>query len=267
MKKTETVSLLIPVYGNNKREITNLLDDISKQTYQYFDVYFVYEKNSFDYDFENFVKNYSNDKIIQLDIFYIIMEENLGIGFALDRGVRTINSDIIIRADAGDRYRDDRVLQIIEAFKESRFDVIYSQAYLISPTGSKISMYAKNMQQLSRSFVFGNAICHPTVAFRRHIVLKIGSYNKNLRYCEDLDLWLRLINEKVQFKCIDHPLVTYNLPVKDRSKFNWYTNLRVRINNIGSPNLIFSIIGIMIVGIYLAMPKKIKETVYAITKK
>lgn len=35
-------------------------------------------------------------------------------------------------------------------------------------------------------------LCHPSVIFRRDLVLAVGGYHAAFRHCEDLDLWLRL---------------------------------------------------------------------------
>jgi hypothetical protein len=35
-------------------------------------------------------------------------------------------------------------------------------------------------------------LCHPSVMFRRDLVLSVGGYHPAFRHCEDLDLWLRL---------------------------------------------------------------------------
>ena len=37
-----------------------------------------------------------------------------------------------------------------------------------------------------------SALCHPAVMMRRQVVLDVGKYRSQFRFCEDLDLWLRL---------------------------------------------------------------------------
>ena len=37
-----------------------------------------------------------------------------------------------------------------------------------------------------------SALCHPAVMMRRQVVLDVGKYREQFRFCEDLDLWLRL---------------------------------------------------------------------------
>ena len=267
MKSDLTMAFLVPVHGNSKQEIKNFLYDASEQTFQEFEIFFVFEKSSFNFDFEQFVRLNVPEKIKKNEICYIAMENNLGIGFALHYGVKKIKTDIVIRADIGDRMRKDRLSRIYEAFKKNSIDVVYSQAFLKTPRSKNVSSYARNLAELKKSFIFRNAICHPTVAFNRNTVCNSGSYDKKMRYCEDLDLWLRLIKSNANFYLIDEPLVEYNVPENARRHENWHYNFKVRLKNIGSPNLIYSMIGIIFVGAYCLLPKNIKEKIYAFAKK
>ena len=267
MRENLSTSVLIPVYANPKLEVGQLIDDLASQTYKRFDIVFVYENKSFDYDFVNFVEQYSELNEIENKIVCLRVENNMGIGFALNFGMSKIISDIVIRADVGDRIINDRFAKVIKAFCENDDDVVYSQAYLISSNGSHISSSPTNMQALNYSFALKNPICHPTVAFRRKIVSKLGSYDANLRFCEDLDLWLRLSKAGLRFGCINEPLVSYVVPEKTRNKLNWRVNLMVRIKNFGSPNYISSLIGIMLISTYCIIPARLKEKVYHVIKK
>lgn len=267
MRENLTTSVLIPVYANPKIEVGQLITDLALQTYKRFDINFIYEDKSFDYDFVSFVEQYSEINEIKNTIVCLPVENNLGIGFALNFGMSKIISDIVIRADVGDRIRNDRFAKVIKALCENDNDVVYSQANLISSNGSHLSSYPTNLQALNYSFALKNPICHPTVAFRRKIVAELGSYDANLNFCEDLDLWLRLRKAGVRFGCVNEPLVSYVVPEKTRNKLNWRANLIVRIKNFGSPNYISSLIGILLIATYCIIPTRLKEKVYHVIKK
>ncbi len=66
-------------------------------------------------------------------------------------------------------------------------------------------------KQIRRRLPFVFSICHPTVIFRRKVILKHGGYLGG-KHCEDLDLWLRLSRDKaVKFANLREPLFKYRM--------------------------------------------------------
>lgn len=66
-------------------------------------------------------------------------------------------------------------------------------------------------KQIRRRLPFAFSICHPTVIFRRKVILKHGGYLGG-KHCEDLDLWLRLSRDKsVKFANLPEPLLKYRM--------------------------------------------------------
>ena len=101
------------------------------------------------------------------------------------------------------------------------------------------------------------------MAYKKETVDKFGNYDPKLRYCEDLDLWLRWIKKGVKFTCINEELIEYSMPSDVRTKKNWIKNLSVRLKNFGSPSLYLSIKGIAIIFIFLLLPLRLKKMIYS----
>ena len=115
---------------------------------------------------------------------------------------------------------------------------------------------------LKNAFIYKNPLCHPTVVFKKSSIIEIGNYDASLRYCEDLDLWLRAIRNRLKFFCISKPAVRYLSPETVRTDQHWHTNLSVRIRNFGSPNLIYSSLSIFILAVFCLLPKFMKSRIY-----
>jgi hypothetical protein len=62
--------------------------------------------------------------------------------------------------------------------------------------------------------------------FRKHDVLNVGGYNAKLKFCEDLDLWLRFIGKGYNIQNIQEPLIYYRKA--SRPKAHWIAMLKVR---------------------------------------
>ena len=62
---------------------------------------------------------------------------------------------------------------------------------------------------IRKAMIYRNPICHPTVIFKREVVMSAGGYLGGL-YAEDYDLWVRLSNDsKIVFANLKRPLIGY----------------------------------------------------------
>lgn len=259
--KAQDLTILIPVYGSEKSQFVTLIDQL-KLVNNLPRLYFVYEKDTCNFDLESWLHNCIYGT--KIDYKLEIAEGKKGIGYALNLGVLKISSSYILRHDLGDDFFPNRIDVTLAAINaEKDVDIFYTQAILHRGGFDKISNYPLTQKSLTRRFAHSNSICHPTVAFKRSSILNIGNYDATLRFCEDLDLWLRALSMKLEMRCIDVPTIRYYLPTSGRSHENWKVNLDVRVKNLGSPNWITSLSGILISFAFLTLPTRIKRKIYS----
>lgn len=266
MRITENdIAILIPVYQAKEEELTKLFNQLS-QSKKTLSIFFVYEDKSCNFDFCAKINDLSTYHNIKYKI--MVFDGQKGLGYALHHGLRNITQDYILRHDIGDDILENRIPDVLlQLNKKPNIDILYSQALLSNQENEIISTYPITLNSIIRYFAKGNPICHPTVVLKRSSIMAIGNYNPELRYCEDMDLWLRAIKEKLHFACINKPTIRYFLPNEGRNFTNWKVNLSVRLKNFGSPNLIISLIGIINILIYTHLPENVRKMVYAIAKK
>jgi GT2 family glycosyltransferase len=134
---------------------------------------------------------------------------------------------------------------------------------IISFEGNYIAHRSYPLTSISimKSMQFTNAIAHPTVMYRKEVIDLCGGYKRYL-FCEDLDLWLRLMNAGILFSNLPEVLVYYRQDTTGRDKHNWRCNLQVRISNFSSQYLILRIIGIFCIAVWIIIPEKFKEKIY-----
>ncbi|CAH5887666.1 glycosyltransferase [Enterobacter roggenkampii] len=142
----------------------------------------------------------------KLPVKIVKIENNVGLGEALNIGLRSCSNNIVFRMDTDDICHKDRFMKQVEYFEDNpdvgllsstvgefreSIDDVY--AYRKLPlTHSKILQFSKKR----------NPFNHMAVAFKKDLVLAAGGYQREYLY-EDYALWVRMIQNGV---------ITANLP-------------------------------------------------------
>ncbi|RPF70993.1 glycosyltransferase [Aurantiacibacter spongiae] len=127
-----------------------------------------------------------------------IIRENRGLVASLNELLATASAPLVARMDADDICKPERFARQI-AFLESHPDhgVVGSWSEDIDENGGAYSTGGRDHPLDHAAFLDnmrhgGPLLCHPSVMYRRDLVLAAGGYHAAFRHCEDLDLWLRL---------------------------------------------------------------------------
>lgn len=141
-------------------------------------------------------------KVIRSELHGLINNLNLGLEFCVGQ--------YIFRFDADDVCYTSRLqTQLKFMLTNPNIDVCYSNASIIDDEDRVISKYTSTSANTFGFLIFRNLICHPTVCFRKDVVVDAGGY-RNKFACEDYDLWLRLrFMYKKQFSHLDCELICY----------------------------------------------------------
>lgn len=200
-------SVLMSVYKNDKAEyFRDALDSIINQTLPPNQIVIV-KDGPLNEELNQIINDYlSRYKIIDI----VESKINIGLGNALDLGMKHCKFDIIARMDSDDISVRDRFEKQIKCFiKDKDLSIVGSNiseididkgniiGYRVVPTEHiDIVEYAKKRCPLN----------HVTVMFRREDVQKVGGYI-DYHYNEDYYLWIRMLIGKCKFKNIDENLV------------------------------------------------------------
>ncbi len=143
---------------------------------------------------------------------HLVLEENTGLGPALDRGLETCTHEIVARMDADDVSRPDRFerqLPLVEAgadivgsglleFGSSVDDVVGRRTPPVDP------------DQIRRVIGFRDPFNHPTIVYRKSAVLAAGGYT-DMALMEDYLLFTRMVAAGARPANIAEPLVYYRV--------------------------------------------------------
>ncbi|MBO4697331.1 MAG: glycosyltransferase [Lachnospiraceae bacterium] len=132
------------------------------------------------------------------DLFTIVrLEQNSGLGKALDAGLEKCRNDLVARMDADDISLPNRCEKLLALFEVNpklsvagtNIDEFYDEPTHIVSSRIVPSDYKSICKFMRRRSPFN----HPTVMFRKSEVIRCGGYGK-MRRKQDLDLFARMIN-------------------------------------------------------------------------
>ena len=142
------------------------------------------------------------------------IEKNLGLGPALNHGLKFCKSDIIARADSDDisvRERFGLQLSCFEKNPDLHLVGGLVEEFINRPKDTnrikKVPLTYDQILQYSRK---RNPFNHPTVMFKKKSVETVGSY-ENIPLFEDYHLWLKLLNDGFSMSNLDKVLVYFRI--------------------------------------------------------
>lgn len=149
------------------------------------------------------------DKYPQLISFYPL-EQNSGLGIALQRGVLACKNEYIARMDTDDIALPDRFEVQLDAFKRNP-NIVICGGYIQEFAGDAEHINAMRKVPVSKDEIYTfckqrNPFNHMTVMFKKSAVLSVGNYQPFL-LLEDYYLWYRLIKKGYEMCNVPVPLV------------------------------------------------------------
>jgi glycosyltransferase involved in cell wall biosynthesis len=134
-----------------------------------------------------------------------------GVAVAVQAGVEAAQSAWIARMDSDDVALPHRFASQLEAVHSGRYDVIGS-AMVEMGEHEDVSLGVRRMpenhEDIARLLRRSNPLNHPTVVFRRSLVLRVGGYQP-LPHLEDYDLWARIWAAGGVLHNLTEPLVLF----------------------------------------------------------
>ena len=140
-------------------------------------------------------------------------EQNMGLGYSLERGVAEASTPWIARMDADDISSPGRLESQVKFLNENpEVDIVGAYALRINERGDVLGekRVPVSHEQIRR-LIWTCPFNHNTVIMRREGILAAGSYSPRLRINEDYDLWFRCASCELRFANMPIPLVSYRV--------------------------------------------------------
>ena len=151
------------------------------------------------------------DYRIDMPIKRIPLKENKGLGNALNIGLKACNHDIVCRMDTDDICDERRFEKQVKFLVDNpEVDIVGSWVKDIDEEGKVIGERTfPTSHESIYDIIWTCPFAHPTVAYRRDAILKIGSYRTDIKRRQDYDLWMRAAAEGLLFANIPEYLLFY----------------------------------------------------------
>ncbi len=130
------------------------------------------------------------------DILNVVrLPQNVGLGKALNEGIKHCKNDLIARMDSDDISYPDRYEKELEIFKDKKVDIVSGtvEEFLNTPDDT----YAKRILPQNNKEIIAfskkrNPFNHPCVMYRREAIQNAGGY-QDFYLLEDYYLWIRML--------------------------------------------------------------------------
>lgn len=206
-KKCIKYTVLQTVYKNDKNEwLVESIESMLKQTIKPSE-YLILVDGPISDEIKLTLESYKKKNSIFKIVYY---EENRGLGPVLADGVKMSKFEYISRMDSDDVAFFDRIEKELNVFVNNQdVDVVGGSVLEFIETKENIVDEKRMPQTNDEIYKYSrkrNPINHPTVMFKKNAVLDCGNYAK-CDFCEDYDLWARMIKNGKKFYNIDSPVL------------------------------------------------------------
>jgi glycosyltransferase involved in cell wall biosynthesis len=206
MTSTPPISVLMPVY-NEERYVAEAVESVLAQTFADFE-FIIIDDGSRDRSLAILEGFAARDPRIRL-----VSRPNTGIVKALNQGLAMATGELVARMDADDVAMPERLARQRDYLADHPECVMVgSRVLVIDPSGLPLTVMSDVLthEQIVDGFLAdrGQLVYHPSVMYRRRVVLDIGAYRDIFDEAEDLDLFLRLA-EVGRVVNLEEPLLKY----------------------------------------------------------
>lgn len=141
------------------------------------------------------------------------LQKNRGLGGALNEGLKHCCFDLVARMDCDDIVYPGRFdVQLKFMNEHPDVDILGGFALNINAEGeSKDTRRVPTVHNEILSLLWTCPLIHPTVIFRKAMILSAGSYSKTLKRRQDYDLWFRCAEKGAKFANLSVPLIQYRV--------------------------------------------------------
>ena len=212
------VSILLPIYNTKPDYFQECLDSIYNQTFSKpMELVIINDgsSSSNSHQYETIIQ-FGKEAHPTLSIILFTLPKNKGIQYALQYGLEKCSYEIVARMDADDIMKPNRLQlqwQILTQYPD--IVVLGGQCEIMNERTRIINYTTSHPKIITKDYVKRNSqkhwwINHPTVMYRKSIILKVGGYNQSLQgHSEDMYLWLSLLRQGYSLHNCPNIVLTY----------------------------------------------------------
>ncbi|MCH7396511.1 glycosyltransferase family 2 protein [Belliella sp. DSM 107340] len=191
------ISVIIPTY-NRAHVLPNSIKSVLDQSFEDWELIVVDDGS------EDNTKEMVEEFLMDSRVSYYF-QKNKGVSEARNHGAKISKGDYLIFLDSDDRLAKESIYHFRKKIKTTSFDVVFSWVKLISE--EKKSWEIKKMHKnypcdkndMPKGVYLPGAFC-----IKKELFFSVGSYDPNLHYGENTDLFLRLHIRKYSYGFVEY---------------------------------------------------------------
>lgn len=200
------VSVLLPVYGG-AAYVGGAVESVLAQTFPDFELLVLDDASP---DESAAIAESFGDPRIRV----VRNERNVGQVATLNRGLREARGEIVARLDQDDICLPRRLeAQVALLDAEPSIAVVGTWVDVVDAGGRVVDTLRTPLDGIVDAVFLTLRdrlpLAHPSVCLRRRLALAAGGYDETVRYCEDMDLWRRLLLAGHGLRVVREPLLRY----------------------------------------------------------
>ncbi len=142
----------------------------------------------------------------------VVNEKNLGLGLALNEGLKVCRNELVARMDTDDISKPDRCEKQLKRFAEKPYLAIVG-SHIDEFVGTPDNIVSQRKVPLTSEAIYSyakkrSAFNHPAVMYRKSAVLAEGGYS-DLKRNQDVDLFGRMLFNGHKAENIDEALMWF----------------------------------------------------------
>lgn len=182
------VSVLMPIY-NTAQYVENAINSVLFQTYPNLELVIVND-GSIDSTDEKIAACMKDKRIKLINNF-----NNIGIAKSLNIGIDNCTGDFVVRMDAEDLMRADRIEKQIDFLtKHPDVSAVSSWISEFGNNNSKVVRFSENIEDIKVSLIFFSPIPHLSTTYKANLI-KEYRFNEELYSGGDYNLWFYLLQK------------------------------------------------------------------------
>ncbi|MFZ4632233.1 MAG: glycosyltransferase family 2 protein [Patescibacteria group bacterium] len=215
---------------NRAKYISDAISSVLKQKFQDFELIVVDDASSD--NTSNVIAPFLSDQRVK----YFLLPKQKNIAAVRNFALEQSSGKYIAILDSDDLWCDDFKLSKQYDFLENNRSIVLvgTGAIIIDSLGEEKRKTSKPTtdSDIKKNFLLKNPFFHSSVLYRKEIIMSLGGYGENLKYCDDFDLWLRL-NEKEKFYNFPDFCIKYREHDDNESAKNFWRAVKEVLLTIG----------------------------------
>jgi GT2 family glycosyltransferase len=207
-----SVSVVIPAY-KARNYLRESLASVAAQDYPVLEVLIIDDASPEPID--NILQEYSqNESAPRLRL--IRHDRNQGLGGSRNTGIHAATGEYVAFLDHDDLWARNHLRNLMVISQSAAADLAYCSVIQFRDYPENNSgMWGPHPEDLTGNFHFAlfarSFITPSSTLIRRRLLIELGGFNTspNVHMCEDLDLWMRMMNRGCSFVCADEATCYY----------------------------------------------------------